>query len=210
MADQNAPVTLEALIEAAPLPLRRYCPRLDYLLLDEGAYSEAELTPLKNLVALVFRLENSRSPTDILGAVEQLVEWLSDDEQNSLRRAFTVWIGRVILARDKNQPEPIAFKVAELYEVKRMLAERIKEWDRFGYRDGLHEEIQKGIQQGMQQGMQQSVLEALAIRQGFVPEEAQALIHQINDIERLRHLHREAIRANSVDDFMQILRADHG
>ena len=135
----------------------------------------------------------------------QLVEWLSDDEQNSLRRAFTVWIGRVILARDKNQPESVAFKVAELYEVKRMLAERIKEWDRFGYKDGSREEW---IQQGIRQGMQQDVLEALAIRHGFVPEEANALIQQIHNIEHLRHLLREAIRCASVDDFMQVLRAE--
>ena len=193
----NAPLGLAELMEPLPKRLQRYSPRLDYVLLDEGAYTEAELAPLKNLVALVFRLENSRTPYDILQVVDRLIEWLSAQEQDSLRRAFTVWIGRVILARDKNQPEAVAFKVAELNEVRRMLAERMKEWDRTWHEEGFRE--------GMQQGMQQYVLEALAIRHGFVPEQAKDLIHRINDIEHLRYLHREAIRSPSVDDFMQVL-----
>lgn len=176
-----------------PSRLRRYSPRLDYILLDEGAYTAAELTPLKNLVALVFRLENSRTPEDILQVIDRLIEWLSAQEQDSLRRAFTVWIGRVILAREKNKPEAMAFKVAELNEVRRMLAERMKEWDRVAHETGFRE------------GMQQGILEVLSIRYGFVPEEAQALISQINSIEYLRSLHREAIRSSSIEGFMRAL-----
>ncbi len=51
----------------APLPdgLQTYAPSLRYLLIDEGCYSEAELSPLKNLSAALFRLESSKSREDV-------------------------------------------------------------------------------------------------------------------------------------------------
>ncbi len=87
------------LIEVVPGGLERYRPRLRYLVLDEGSYDDAELGALKNLVAAVFRLENSRTAADIVEVVDALVEWLRDPSQTGLRRAFTVWLRRVLLPR---------------------------------------------------------------------------------------------------------------
>lgn len=86
----TAPVDSIDLIETLPGGLVRYRPRPHYLLLDEGRYREADLAPLENLVAALFRLENSRTPEDIITVVSSLVNWLSSPEQASLRRAFTV------------------------------------------------------------------------------------------------------------------------
>src|SRR3954447_6457016 len=58
----GAPEDIAGLIEPVPGGLERYRPQLRYLLLDEGRYAESELAPLRNLVAALFRLENSRSP----------------------------------------------------------------------------------------------------------------------------------------------------
>ena len=47
----TAPHTVESLVEPLPSSLAPYCPRLRYVLLDEGRYTERELAPLRNLVA---------------------------------------------------------------------------------------------------------------------------------------------------------------
>ncbi len=70
----NAATELKELIFSPPGGLERYLPSLKYLILDEGAYDLNELTPLKNLVAAIFRLENHTSPEDILQVVANLIE----------------------------------------------------------------------------------------------------------------------------------------
>ncbi|MBU1931979.1 hypothetical protein KJ965_04760 [Patescibacteria group bacterium] len=72
------------------------------------------------------------------------MEWLQAPEQTSLRRAFTVWLRRVLLpARFKGVEIP---PVTELQEVKTMLAERVKEW--------TMEWKEEGLQQGLRQGLE--------------------------------------------------------
>ncbi len=94
----TAAVDLSELIHPAPRELQVYQPRQRYLLLDEGAYHESALSGAHNLVAAVFRLENSRRAEDVLAVVTALLDWLQAPQQAGLRRAFTVWIQRVILA----------------------------------------------------------------------------------------------------------------
>lgn len=55
---------LLGVIETLPSSLVPYCPRLRYVLLDEGQYTEHALAPLRNLVAALCRLENSREPAE--------------------------------------------------------------------------------------------------------------------------------------------------
>ncbi|MGH8559344.1 MAG: Rpn family recombination-promoting nuclease/putative transposase, partial [Methylococcales bacterium] len=122
----RAPVTLDALIHPAPKGLDRYRPQLSYLLLDEGRFKKDELSGLHNLVAALFQLENSQSGEDMREVVVKLIEWLQAPAQTSLRRAFTVWIGRVLLPA-KAPSEPVT-EFNDLQEVQAMLAERVKLW----------------------------------------------------------------------------------
>jgi len=50
-----------------------------------------------NLVELIFRLEQSKTPADVREVVQELIGWLKAPEQTSLRRSFAVWIRRVLL-----------------------------------------------------------------------------------------------------------------
>jgi len=104
----DAATEIEDLVEHIPGGLSKYRPRLRYLLLDEKTYQESELAPLRNMVAALFRLENSRTPGDIVRVLSNLIEWLASPDQTSLRRAFTVWCGRVLFpARgSRNTVEP--------------------------------------------------------------------------------------------------------
>jgi hypothetical protein len=121
----TAKTSLADLIEPdLPEPLRRWQPQLRYLLLEEGRYPDTELAGLRNVAAALFRLENSRTAADIERVVACLVEWLAAPAQTALRRAFVVWLKRVLLpARVPGADIP---NVIELQEMQAMLAERVK------------------------------------------------------------------------------------
>ena len=96
-----------------------------YLLLAENQYREAELAPLRNLSAALFRLENSRNPVEIERVVTALVEWLQAPDQLTLRRAFSTWLRQVLLPA--RWPGVRMDAVNDLGEVRDMLAERVME-----------------------------------------------------------------------------------
>ena len=55
-----------------------------------------------------------------------LIELLKDPKQTSLRRAFTVWLNRVLLPA--KTPDAHFTELNDLNEVNTLLAERIKQW----------------------------------------------------------------------------------
>ncbi len=94
--------------------------------MDEARYPDSALEPLHNLVAALCRLEKSRAPQDIQRVVRLLIDWLQAPEDDSLRRAFTLWRRRVLLPAwlaGVEMPE-----VYTLVEMHTMLAERVIEW----------------------------------------------------------------------------------
>ena len=138
----NAATELKDLIIKVPGGLEKYLPSLSYWVLDEGAYDKKELSPLKNLVAAIFRLENSGSREDVIEVVSNLIEWLSSPEQTRLRRSFSIWINRVLLpAKRLEQTET---NINDLVEIKTMLAQRVAEW--------THEWKQQGLIEGLEIG----------------------------------------------------------
>jgi flagellar biosynthesis/type III secretory pathway protein FliH len=108
-----------------------------------------------NLAAALIQLENSRAPEELRRGIQLLVHWLHAPEQASLRRAFTVWLGRVLLPGKLKGVDLPALN--ELEEVDAMLAERVKEWTREWEQQGLL----KGLQQGREQGRKEGEVELL-------------------------------------------------
>jgi len=49
------------------------------------------------------------------------------------------------------------------------------------------------------------VIEVLEIRFGELPEGLKTAISEVQDINRLKHLHREAIRCADVEGFTRVL-----
>ncbi len=146
----RAAQNIRHLIPVVPSGLEPYCPHLEYLVLDEGAFSDSDLAPLRNLVAALFRLEQSRTITDIRRVLDQLLEWLSTPEQAGLRRDFTVWLQRVLLPkRGLTVTRPY---IHDLLEMRTMLAETVQQWYADAERQGMQQGMQQGIQQGIQQG----------------------------------------------------------
>ncbi len=142
----DAPQTLAELIGAVPAGLERYRPEFRYLLVDEGRYAESELAGLRNLAAALFRIENSRNPEAVQEVLAALVLWLESPEQDSLRRAFAVWLKRVFLPG--RMPGVELPDVNDLQEVRSMIAQRVLEWTEEWKQQGRIEGRIEGRQEG--------------------------------------------------------------
>ena len=81
---------------------------------------------MRNLVAALFRLEKSRTQQDVQQVLALLVDWLRAPVYEGLRRAFAVWLRRVLLPA--RLPAMSLPEVQDLVEVQSMLAERVIEW----------------------------------------------------------------------------------
>ena len=77
----TAPTDLDALIEPGPDSLAEYRPQARYLLIEESDYIDADLAGRRNLVAALFRLENSRGPEAVREVLAALAEWLAEPDQ---------------------------------------------------------------------------------------------------------------------------------
>jgi len=171
----NAPQEISDLIVESPVGLEHYRPRLRYFLLDEGRLEETELAPLRNLAAALFRMENSRNPEDVGKVLDSLLDWLKAPGQDSLRRAFTVWLKRVLLP---GRVSGVEFSdLNELQEVRSMLAERVVEWTRDWKQQGIEEGRQEGRLEGRLEGRQEGLQEGK--RQGKKEGEAALLTRQL-------------------------------
>jgi predicted transposase/invertase (TIGR01784 family) len=198
------------LIQPVPGGLEKYRPQLEYLLVDEGRFSEIELIPLHNLVAALFQLEQSRTAQDIQKVLTHLLEWLQTPEQNSLRRDFTTWLRRVILPR--RLPHVQLPEMNDLQEMRNMLAETVQQWYADAEAQGLQQGFQQGMQQGMQQGIQTGQLKGeqslfhyqLQTKFGQLPREVEEQISTLNT-EALRRCAKRLLTAVTLEEVFQEL-----
>ena len=192
----NSAISVEQLIETLPGGLTKYRPTLSFLLLDESRHP-LQGVAADNLVAAIFRLEQSNTPADVRKLVQELIGWLKAPEQTSLRRAFAVWIRRVLLpVRLPGQNLP---KVNDLIEVDTMLAERVKEWTYEWEQKG----IEKGIEKGLQKGEAVILLRLIRLKFGE-PDSATVNRVQSADTDQLAIWSERLLSAQSLADIFQV------
>jgi Putative transposase, YhgA-like/Domain of unknown function (DUF4351) len=187
------------LIPPVPGLAEQFKPRLKYLLIDENAYTDSELAPLKNLVAAIFRIEHPATPEAVLELIALLADWLAD--RPDLGRMIAIWI-RATLMRKKDY-RIVLPELDDLLEVKVMLSERLKEWAH-GYKaEGMQQGVQQGVQQGMRLGVQQGegvLLQRLLTRRfGSLPSTIEFRLTQAS-IEQLEVWGDRIFDAESLDD----------
>ena len=89
-------------------------------------------------------------PSRLLPPVLAIV--LTQPEQDSLRRAFVVWIKRVILGRT---PGTVDERVEDLVAMGTLLEARMKQWEQEWLRQGLEQGREQGLEQGREQGLRE-------------------------------------------------------
>ncbi len=160
----NAAENIGELVESIPGGLARYRPSLTYLLLDEGALMERGAESTRNLVTALFRLEKSRDKGDILSVVENLIEWLSQPGQAELRRAFSVWMNRVMTPPE----DGLDLELEGAKEATDMLSKRMEEWRQEAREQGLREGREEGREEGARNGMSLLLVKMMETRFGEV------------------------------------------
>lgn len=170
----QAPVQLGELIHPLPAGLERYNPKLGYLLLDEGSFSKDDLSGLKNLVAALFLLENSRTRQDITDVFLKLIDWFKAPGQESIRRTLIVWLNRVLLP---NKAPNIHFaEFIDFQEGVTMLSETIDEWGKGLKAEGEAKGLAEGLAKGLAKGEAKLFLRLLTKRFGAVNPDLQEKI----------------------------------
>ena len=211
----KAAVALSELIHPAPKELQAYQPQQRYLLLDEGAYPESALPQVRNLVAAVFRLENGRHAENVLAVITALLDWLQGPQQAGLRRSFTIWIQRVILADHSAIPHE---SLLELEEVHTMLAQRVQQWKQEWRAEGLAEGRAEGLEKGLAEGRTEGRAEGLQNERSTFLRQAQLrfgaetattlapLLERVADPEQLTQIGEWIILCTTGEDLLDRVR----
>jgi hypothetical protein len=174
------------LIPLVPGLVEQFKPRLSYLLIDENTYSDSQLASLNNLVAAVFRFEQSDSLETVQDLISLLMDWL--DDRPDLRRMFALWI-RATLMRN-NKYSIVLPQVDDLQEIKVMLSDRLEQWALAyiaeGELKGKLEGKLEGRREGRQEGEMLALQKLLSKRFGAIPADITRLIANapVESIER--------------------------
>ena len=198
----SAKAEIGELIERIPGGLERYRPRMRHLVLDQKALLREDTTPeLRGLVHALFRLEHSRSPQEVLATIGKLCEWLHTPEQHRLRREFAIWIQRVLLRRKPFAKEERHDwqEVDDIGEVREMLEDRVREWEKQWEQAGIRKGVRRGMQKGVQKGEAAVLLRQ--IERKFGPEAAEAHRERIEqaDAETLLEWSEYFVTADHVE-----------
>ena len=194
----KAPQEVAALFAPMPESLKYYRPQHRHFLLDESRVPGEELDKSKGLVAQLLRLERAQEPEQVRRIVRELIARFHGPEYLPLRRAFTVWLGRVVLKRS-GIPEEIP-EFQDLREVDAMLEKRAAQWK--------DEYIRQGVMIGKAEGIGLALRDLLAARLGTLPQSVISYIASSSDSNALRKLTLSAYHAESLQAFIDQLKKD--
>ena len=196
----KAPQEVAALFAPMPESLKYYRPQHRHFLLDESRVPGEELDKSKGLVAQLLRLERAQEPEQVRQIVRELIARLHGPGYQSLRRAFTVWLGRVVLKRSGITEEIPEFQ--DLREVDAMLEERAAQWKNEYITLGRKEGEAKGEAKGLGRGVQ-LLLEA---RFGALPASVTTYISSSSDSNTLQKMMLSAYHAESLQSFIELIK----
>jgi len=122
----RTPTNMLDQIQSIPSCLRPYQPTLEYILIDESRYSDADLQRVQNPISGVFSIENAQDKEQLKQAVYRLVDLVkADANKERLDQLLTIWIKRYLQRQGvKGNIE----QLESLVEEKTMLAENMEKW----------------------------------------------------------------------------------
>ena len=211
----TAATDLRAIITPVGPWLAPYQPAQRYYLLDLRRMAADDL-PYRNLLRAVARLEQSRSPVDVVRTVKALQRWLPERGAEELRRAFVDWIEQI--AGALALPGATLPEVRTLEEASMTLVERVAEWPEQwlqeareqGIAEGREQGREQGVAEGREQGLTQGVDQqrALLCRQAAARFDADTaarladLLASIADPERLAEVGDWLVRCDTAAKFL--------
>ena len=179
----HAAQDIRSLLQPAPPGLEKYSANLRHVCIDEGSYDDVVLARHDNLVASLFRLEQCRELGRIEQLVSHLISKLEETGQESLSRAFAVWLDKVVLRRlSRGRTTPSDFR-----EKQTMLSERFDEWEA------------EFLQKGQKDGEARLLTLQLRKRFGELPESVRARVSAAGPDE-LEHWGERLLEVSSLSE----------
>ena len=166
--------------------------------LDESRVPADALDKSRGLAAQLLKLERAQEPEDVRQIIRELIARLHGPEYVPLRRAFTVWLGRVVLKRSGITEDIPEFQ--DLREVDAMLEERAAQWK--------DEYIRQGVVIGKTEGIGLALQDLLEARFGTLPQSVTSYIASSSDANALRELTLFAYRAESLQAVVDRIKDD--
>lgn len=189
-----------------PKELRPYFLDYQIILLDLIKLSDEELLKRVEIYEVfytfLYLVKNLDKPLEELLRV--ILRFVGLIGELSERDRWYVELFILMVSRCKGvDEEEILSKMREMggEEVMR----EIKVYSERKYEQGIQQGIQQGIMRGLVMDAQELVIEALEERFGEVKEEIKLKIKAIEDREKLKRLHRLAIRVSSLEEFKKEL-----
>jgi len=187
----RAPVRLEKLFVSVPKELRRYLPKLTYLLLDERRLDLGRPDLKRNPTAALFRFETNAT-AEALPALYQDLNDLLPPEEAALRRTVQAWIAAVVR---RAIPGAIIPEGVNLEEAS-MLEETLIEWREKIRKEGLRE----GRKEGRVLSLRKVLLQQMTLRFGRLPKNVRSQVEQMASTQELEKLTRKVLSANSLEE----------
>jgi len=207
----TAAAELRALITPVGPWLAPYQPAQRYCLLDLRRVPADDL-PCRNLLRAVARLEQSRSPQDVVRLVTALRRWLPKRGAEELRRAFVDWIRQI--AGALAPPGATLPAIRTLEEASMTLLERVAEWPKQWLQEGRAQGVAEGREQGRAQGVAEGRNQGVDQQRALLCRQAAArfdadtaarladLLAPIADPERLAAAGDWLVRCDTAAEFL--------
>jgi len=184
----RAPRDLASLFVEVPPSLRRYLPRLHYLLLDEGRLDLERPELAGNPIAALFQLEVSKPSEDFLPLTRKLAGLLSREKDPEFRRTLNDWFISLV---HRTFPGAIISETMDLLEVP-MLEETVQDWKR--------QLLKEGRREGRREGQIEILLQQMTLRFGRLPKKVRQRVEAIASTRELQGLGRKVVLAKSLQD----------
>jgi len=176
-------------------PLWQWQPGLRYHLIDEGAFSSADLEGRNGLPALLFRLENSPNPGQLAGLADEVVAWFARHPGfATAQKVLVQLLGATMAPLDPGVRVP-----DELLEVRNMLVTRMEKWMEESKQQWQLEGERRGEQRGRQSGKAALLLRLLERRFGVLPDWARDRVLAA-DTDMMEEWGLRVLDAASLDD----------
>lgn len=193
----NTPLKMSDLIAPnVPKMLKNYQPDLQCWLLDEQHCIIKDVEP-SNLVLPLIVLEQSQELSVASATVAQLVKLLSAPHWDSLRRAYLVYLKRILKAKTM-LPD---VELDNLNEVQKMLDNRVDIWMKNAEEKGMEKGMEKGISRGISEGELAVIKRQLTKRFGSLTAEHLHILHSKSD-EELLDISERLLDAHCIEDIM--------
>jgi predicted transposase YdaD len=177
----RAPLDVRGLIDAAP---GRPQPRLLYRLVDPNRFDLERLWGLRSPISALFLLERRLAPAEIGQAIGLLVESLASPEDAELRRAFMIWLRRVMLPGRDLDEEQIP-TLLDLEDFQSMLEDNVRRWEKQLRKEVRKEALEEGRSSGQREGEAALLLRQLELKFGPVDESTRTRVRRASSERRM-------------------------